>query len=89
MRDSGQALPTLVPAVFSFLTTPLHRLHPLGRRGFGLMRQPGVLDEDACRRSGQATDAGIWPARGTPALDVSQMRPMHTEMKLSGNEPCS
>jgi hypothetical protein len=62
-RDDGQALPTLVPVVFSFLTTPLHHPHPLGRRGFGLVRQPGALDMDVCRRNGQITDAGIWSAR--------------------------
>lgn len=51
----------------------LHHPHPLGRRRFGLMRQPGVLDQDACRRSGQRTDAGIWPARHVCAGRVAKV----------------
>lgn len=77
MRDARQRAGAtdarLVPVVFSFLTTPLHHAHPLGRRGFGLMRQPGVLDQDACRRSGQRTDAGIWPARHVCAGRVAKV----------------
>lgn len=35
MRDDGQTLLALVPVVFSFLTTALHRPHPLDGVGLG------------------------------------------------------
>ena len=73
MRDSGLALLALVRCTRCFSHHSLHHLHPLEGRGLGLMRQPDLLDQDACRRSGQKTDAGIWPARHVCAGRVANV----------------
>lgn len=87
-RDGGQALLKLVctshdsplPLPFTWHTGRI----PWSGVAFGLLRQPGELDQDACRRSGQSGQ-GPKPAngpRGTSSLDVSQKCPMRAEMNL-------